>query len=164
MYIVFIATTFRDVMKDTLDWQYDVRMYIAVVTLACCFMGQIRELKYLVPFSAIANLFIVITFTITLYFLLSGPLKFSERPMFTSFEQLPIFLSTVIFSMEGIGVVMPVENTMKKPSQFLGCPGVLNTAMGVIVSLYAVIGFLGYVRYGDTVHASITMDLPPGLV
>lgn len=163
MYIVFIATTFRDVFRDTLGWEYDIRFYIAVITFACCFIGQIRDLKYLVPFSTLANLFIVVTFAITLYFLFEGPLKFSDRPLYVSIDKLPIFLSTVIFSMEGIGVVMPVENSMKKPHHFLGCPGVLNTAMSVIVSLYAIIGFFGYVKYGETVHASITMDLPAHL-
>lgn len=62
--------------------------------------------------------------------------------------------------MEGIGVVMPVENAMKKPQQFLGCPGVLNTAMTTVVCLYAVIGFLGYVSFGEGVRASITLNLP----
>lgn len=62
--------------------------------------------------------------------------------------------------MEGIGVVMPVENSMKKPQYFLGCPGVLNTAMITVMVLYAAIGFLGYVRYGDIVAGSITLNLP----
>lgn len=65
--------------------------------------------------------------------------------------------------MEGIGVVMPVENSMKKPQHFLGCPGVLNTAMMTVICLYAGIGFLGYVRYGDAVEASITLNLPKGV-
>lgn len=41
-----------------------------------------------------------------------------------------LLYSTVIFAMEGIGVVMPVENDMKQPQHFLGCPGVLNTGKG----------------------------------
>lgn len=66
--------------------------------------------------------------------------------------------------MEGIGTVMPIENSMRKPEQFLGCPGVLNTAMGTVMVLYAIIGFLGYVRYGDLVEASITLNLPQGIL
>lgn len=162
MYIVFIAASFHDVVDSRWNIDVDVRLYIAAVVVPCILLGQIRQLKYLVPFSALANLFIVITFAITLYFMFSGPLKFSERPLFASFSQLPLFLSTVIFSMEGIGVVMPVENSMQKPQHFLGCPGVLNTAMITIVLLYAVIGFTGYVRYGDLVRGSITMNLPKG--
>lgn len=62
--------------------------------------------------------------------------------------------------MEGIGVVMPVENSMKKPQHFLGCPGVLNTAMFVVLVLYGVIGFFGYVQYGEYVGGSVTFNLP----
>lgn len=66
--------------------------------------------------------------------------------------------------MEGIGSVMPLENTMKKPQHFLGCPGVLNAAMITVVVLYAIIGFVGYVRFGDEVEGSITLNLPDGEV
>lgn len=62
--------------------------------------------------------------------------------------------------MEGIGAVMPIENSMLRPQHFLGCPGVLNAAMTTVVSLYGVIGFLGYVRYGDAAAGSITLNLP----
>jgi solute carrier family 36 (proton-coupled amino acid transporter) len=125
---------------------------------------QIRELKYLVPFSALANLFIVITFGITLYYMFNVPLDFTEKPMFASWGTLPLFFSTVIFAMEGIGVVMPVENSMAKPQHFLGCPGVLNTAMATVIVLYSVIGFFGYVRFGDEVKGSVTLNLPEGVL
>ena len=62
--------------------------------------------------------------------------------------------------MEGIGAVMPVENSMMKPQHFLGCPGVLNTAMGTVIVLYAIIGFFGYIRYGSLIQGSITLNLP----
>ena len=70
------------------------------------------------------------------------------------------FSSTVIFAMEGIGVVMPVENAMKKPEHFLGCPSVLVIAMGFIMILYTTLGLFGYFRYGDTLRGSITLNLP----
>lgn len=63
--------------------------------------------------------------------------------------------------MEGIGTVMPIENQMKNPARFLGCPGVLNTAMITVVSLYTLLGFFGYVRFGDGVKGSITLNLDP---
>lgn len=66
--------------------------------------------------------------------------------------------------MEGIGAVMPVENDMEKPQHFLGCPGVLNTAMITVVVLYAIIGFFGYVRFGDAVKGSVTLNLPEGVM
>lgn len=62
--------------------------------------------------------------------------------------------------MEGIGVVMPIENEMIKPQQFLGCPGVLNTAMSAVVALYAFVGFSGYLNFGDEARGSLTLNLP----
>ena len=62
--------------------------------------------------------------------------------------------------MEGVGVVMPIENTMKKPQNFLGCPSVLVVAMTAIVFLYGTLGTFGYLRYGDVLRGSITLNLP----
>lgn len=162
VYMVFIATSFHDVIEYDTGIKWDVRVYIAIVVLPCLLIGQIRNLKWLVPFSAMANIFIVVTFAIVLYYLFSGEMVFSDKPLIAKATQLPLYFATVIFAMEGIGVVMPVENTMKKPQQFLGCPGVLNSAMIIVVSLYAVIGFLGYVRYGSDVLGSITLNLQKG--
>lgn len=86
--------------------------------------------------------------------------NFEKLGLFAHYSHLPLFFSTVIFAMEGIGVVMPVENSMKKPEHFLGCPGVLNVAMGTVVLLYAIIGLFGYLKYENHTEASITMNLP----
>lgn len=49
---------------------------------------------------------------------------------------------------------------MKTPQNFIGCPGVLNFGMGFVISLYALVGFLGYLKYGDETQGSITLNLP----
>ncbi|XP_064535960.1 proton-coupled amino acid transporter-like protein pathetic [Drosophila montana] len=162
VYMVFIATSFHDVINYDLGLKWDVRIYIAMTVIPCLLIGQIRNLKWLVPFSLMANVFIVVTFAITLYYMFDETLDYSDKPLLAPVTHIPLFFATVIFAMEGIGVVMPVENSMKKPQQFLGCPGVLNTAMITVVLLYTVIGFFGYVRFGDKVRGSITLNLPDG--
>ncbi|KAL9918115.1 proton-coupled amino acid transporter-like protein acs isoform 1-T1 [Glossina fuscipes fuscipes] len=160
--IVFIATSFRDVINCDLDLNWQIRFYIALTLIPCLFIGQIRDLKWLVPFSAIANLFVIVTFAITLYYMFNESLVFDDKPYIAKASQLPLFFATVIFAMEGIGVVMPVENSMKTPQHFLGCPSVLNMAMLIVVTLYATIGFFGYITYGSEVRGSITLNLPYG--
>nr|XP_053654390.1 proton-coupled amino acid transporter-like protein pathetic [Cherax quadricarinatus] len=49
---------------------------------------------------------------------------------------------------------------MKTPREFGGLTGVLNTAMMLVVCLYASVGFFGYLQYGSTVQGSITLNLP----
>lgn len=142
--------------------QWDILIYMTIVLGPLVLSCQIRELKYLVPFSFLANAFLVISFGITLYYMFDGiqNVPTSDRDLFTPVTKLPAFFSTVIFAMEGIGVVMPVENSMKKPEHFLGCPGVLNVAMTTVVLIYAIIGFFGYLKYGDLTEGSITFNLP----
>ena len=57
---------------------------------------------------------------------------------------------------------MPLENSMKTPQHFLGCPGVLNIAMACVITLYAVIGFFGYAKYGSETKPSITLNVDIG--
>ena len=49
---------------------------------------------------------------------------------------------------------------MKTPKNFLGCPGVLNTGMFIVVALYTGFGVFGYLKYTDAIQASITLNLP----
>lgn len=57
--------------------------------------------------------------------------------------------------------MLPLENEMKTPKAFGGTFGVLNKAMVVIVFLYVGMGLFGYLKYGDEIEGSITLNLPP---
>ncbi|KAF9406839.1 hypothetical protein HW555_012926 [Spodoptera exigua] len=164
VYIVFVAKNVKQVVdvyaKDT-DWYgVDVRVYMAVLLPLLILMNLIRNLKYLAPFSMIANLLVGTGMGITFYYLFQDIPSLSERLPFTRVERLPTFFGTAIFALEGIGVVMPLENNMKTPTHFIGCPGVLNTGMFFVVSLYAFTGFFGYLKYGENTQSSITLNLP----
>ncbi|KAJ8737634.1 hypothetical protein PYW08_000229 [Mythimna loreyi] len=164
VYIVFVAENVRQVVnsyaKGT-DWyDIDVRYYMVVLLPLLIVMNLIRNLKYLAPLSMIANLLVGTGMGITFYYLFQDIPSLSERSSFTGVERLPIFFGTAIFALEGIGVVMPLENNMKTPTHFIGCPGVLNTGMFFVVSLYAFTGFFGYLKYGELTESSITLNLP----
>lgn len=49
---------------------------------------------------------------------------------------------------------------MKTPQYFGGYCGVLNIGMTVIVALYILIGFFGYIKYGAKAGGSVTFNLP----
>lgn len=127
-------------------------------------MAQVRQLKYLVPFSFLANMLLVLSFSIILYYIYID-IKIEEMDerkvqLFNPIQDLPMFFSTVLFAMEGIGIVLPVENNMKHPQHFLGCPGVLNVGMGIVVVFYSATGFFGYLTYGKDTEGSISYNLP----
>ncbi|KAF9405851.1 hypothetical protein HW555_013573 [Spodoptera exigua] len=161
VYVVFIGSSMKEILDVYMpDNPLSIQAACALTLVPLVLICQIRNLKYLVPFSALANLLILVVFVITIYYVFLDLPSPKEREMVASITQWPLFLSTVIFAMEGIGVVMPVENEMAKPQQFLGCPGVLNVAMVIVISLYGFVGFFGYLQYGDNVKGSITLNLP----
>lgn len=163
VYLVIISVSLTKFFKvyypSTETWDEYIFKLILFVPLLIC--GQVRQLKHLVPFSFIANLMLIVTFGITAYYMFSGisEISIKDRSLAAGISGIPSFFSTVLFSMEGIGTIMPVENSMVKP-KFLGCHGVLNSAMMVIISLYASIGFFGYYKFGEGTEATITKNLP----
>lgn len=56
--------------------------------------------------------------------------------------------------------MLPLENEMKTPKAFGGSFGVLNQGMVVIVLLYVGMGLFGFIKYGDAIQGSITLNLP----
>lgn len=49
---------------------------------------------------------------------------------------------------------------MKEPERFASRFGVLNIALVPITILYLVVGLFGYLKYGENVQGSITLDIP----
>lgn len=164
VYIVFVSKNVKQVVDNYVKgtgWEdLNTRVYMAALLPLLISMNLIRNLKYLAPLSMIANLLVATGMGITFYFLFQDVPSVDERDKFSTLERLPTFFGTAIFALEGIGVVMPLENNMKTPTHFIGCPGVLNFGMFFVVSLYAFVGFFGYLKYGDKTSGSITLNLP----
>lgn len=164
VYAVFVATTLKELAQvhieeaKTLDFSW----YMIALMIPLLFLCQIRPLKFLVPFSSIANATMFTAFAISFYYMFGtiDQIDIRDRHLVTGFDGMPKFVSTLVFAMEGIGAIMPLENSMKD-NKFLGCPGVLYIAMSTIITVYASVGFVGYFVYGDGTHPSIISNLPP---
>lgn len=160
VYVVFVATNIKQIVDYYYELDLDIRFYMLALLLPLILINLIRKLKYLAPFSMVANVLIAAGMGITMYYIFQDLPATSERPAIVDVQHWPMFFGTVIFALEGIGVVMSLENNMKSPQNFIGCPGVLNTGMGFVVTLYAAVGFLGYLKFGDETQGSITLNLP----
>lgn len=56
--------------------------------------------------------------------------------------------------------ILALENNMKTPKNFGGTFGVLNIGMFIVTIMYAIMGFFGYIKYGDKSEGSITLNIP----
>lgn len=91
IYIVFVGSTLYDICNHIFGWDLSVRVYILIGMVPILFIGQIRTLKFLVPFSGAANVFLVVVFAIVLYYIFKEPLVLSDKPLVTSWTQWPIY-------------------------------------------------------------------------
>lgn len=88
------------------------------------------------------------------------PISVEGKKSVGTLHDFPLFFGTVLFALEAIGVIMPLENEMRTPKSFGGNFGVLNRSMILIIFLYVGMGFFGYLKYGADIKGSITLNLP----
>lgn len=160
VYIVFVSKNIKQVVDYYTHEHIDVRLYMVALLPFLILLNLVRRLKWLAPFSMVANVLIGTGMGITFYYIFVDLPPIDSKPHFAPFEELPMFFGTAIFALEGIGVVMPLENNMKTPTHFIGCPGVLNLGMFFVVIFYAFTGFFGFLKYGFETEGSITLNLP----
>lgn len=113
------------------------------------------------PFSGIASVSMLAGVGITFSYIFQDLPDISERKLAVlSWTKLPLFFGTVIYLFEGIGLVLPLKNSMKNPSNFSRPLGVLNVGVSMHTVLFITLGVFGYWKYGDYAEGSLTLNLP----
>lgn len=169
----------------------DLQVYLGLLLVPMIVLNWVKNLKYLAPVSMFASILTITGLGITFFYMLQGLPRTSSVHAFAPWHKLPLFFGTAIYAFEGIGVVshtflhilysfklifvshyivscflkiqvLPLENNMETPQDFSGLTGVLNTGMVIVAALYTSVGFFGYLKYGDKVAGSITLNLPSG--
>ncbi|XP_033224191.1 proton-coupled amino acid transporter-like protein pathetic [Belonocnema kinseyi] len=162
VYAVIVARNYAQVIEFYVGYEPNIRLVISALLLPMILLSWVPDLKYLAPVSMVANVFMGTGLGITFYYLVTNLHPLSDVQMFGSLSDFPVFFSITIFAMEAIGVVMPLENSMKTPQHFIGFCGVLNKGMSGVTMIYIFLGFLGYVAYPTNTADSITLNLPKG--
>lgn len=160
IYVVFIASNLKAVGDTYFGGNTDVRMYMVYILIPLILISWVRNLKLLAPFSSIATCLTIASFTLIFYYIFRETPSFTNREPVGTMKSIPLFFGTVLFAMEAIGMVLPLENEMKNPKKFGSTFGVLNASMFPISLLYTFVGLLGYLKYGESTTGSITLDMP----
>jgi amino acid permease len=129
------------------------------LTLALSF---IRTLKRLAIASLIANLLQVVGLILIVEYLTRDiqHVSIRHRAAFSPMDEMALGFGSIMFAFEGISVVLPIYNQLKKREQFGSYFGIANVAFFIILMLYILVGFLGFLKYGPDVKDSITLNLP----
>lgn len=149
-YIIFIAANLQSIFH----WPRVVVCVACVPGLAA--LVQFRDLKSLSPFSLLAN---------TANFCALSAVLFQDYERYTPHNDtihkvkwggLLYVIAITIYSMEGVGLILSLKASYKKPERFSS----LLTATLTVISLFMVVfGSCGYWAFGDNTLAPITLNL-----
>uniref|UniRef100_A0A0N5BWC5 Aa_trans domain-containing protein n=1 Tax=Strongyloides papillosus TaxID=174720 RepID=A0A0N5BWC5_STREA len=160
VYFVFMA----DNIKDFFDLNSSIKLSKGVWMLFCAIpilgICSIRNLKVLAPLALAANFIYLCAVGIVIYYFFWNLKPTSTINKWGNINDLPLFFGTVMFAFEGVCIILPVENRMAKPRQFIAWNGVLNTSSFVVLVIFSITGFYGYLAVGDDVKDTVTLNLP----
>ncbi|CAK1554003.1 unnamed protein product [Leptosia nina] len=160
VYVVFVSENIHFVLTKYFDLDVRMSTVMLAILLPLILINWLPNLKLLAPLSAAANAVTIVSFGIILYYIFREIPTLEGKSPAGKMANFPLFFGTVLFALEAIGVILPLENEMKTPKDFVGSFGVLNRAMISIIILYVGMGLFGYLQYGDEAAGSITLNLP----
>lgn len=162
VYIVFLSENIRKVFYPETDPDDDSkdRLYMTYILPFIVALSLIPSLRILAPFSAVANVLTYCGLAIIFYNLFQDVPPVSSRVLIGRWQDLPQFYGAALYGFEGIGLVMVLENKMINPKRLTGFSGVLMAGMILTGVMFGAVGFYGYLKYGDSVAGSITLNLP----
>lgn len=160
VYFLFISRCLQQLcrMYDT-QLVLDMRVALLIVLPVIIVGALIRNLKYLAPLSVFANVTMLCGVVIIIYNSMWDLPPISTRTAIGSWSGISLFIGTAIYTFEGISLVLPLQQNMKKREKFTGSFGILNITMGAVTLIVFLLGFVGYMKYGNNVRESLTLNL-----
>ncbi|KAH3681719.1 hypothetical protein WICPIJ_007321 [Wickerhamomyces pijperi] len=159
-YIIFTAENITAFLKNMFSLEIDifyVYVFQAVLFIPLSFIRSVSKLSFT---SFLANILIlgglVIVFTFCALELFNSGVKDSVEFVINK-SRFSIFIGTAIFAFEGIGLIIPIQNSMQHPEKF---PLVLALVIMTISVLMLLIATTGYLAYGADIQTVILLNLP----
>lgn len=110
----------------------------------------------------LANGAVLLGITIVFYFSIkywhehANDEESTERAARFNWRALPEFYGTAVYSFEGIGLILPIQNEMREPDRF---PRVLAACMLAILVLFLLLGEIPTIAFGSITSGSMTAVL-----
>jgi proton-coupled amino acid transporter len=118
----------------------------------------LRDIGKLGFTALIADAFIVIGLAYLFYYdiLTLNTHGLADIIMFNQ-KDWTLFIGTAIFTFEGIGLIIPIQESMRQPQKF---PKVMFAVMVIITTLFTVMGAVSYAAYGSKTETVVLLNLP----
>lgn len=159
-YIVFTSENLQALILSLTDNKTFIKIESLIFLQLLVFMplSMIRNIAKLSGTALVADFFILLGL-LFLYFWGGYTIAtegVADIKLFNC-NDWPLFIGTAIFTFEGIGLIIPIQESMKKPTQF---GPALGAVMITITIIFISMGSLSYSAYGSQVQTVVLLNLP----
>ncbi|XP_013144910.1 PREDICTED: proton-coupled amino acid transporter 4-like [Papilio polytes] len=160
IFFVFVAENVKQIC-DFHGYEASLRLHLCFVLVPTILLNLVKDLKLMTPLSSISNIVTIFGLILVFFYLIEDDVVLdSEKLRLKSFNEIPLFIGTALFALEAVGVILALEYNMEEPKRFVGMLGLYSIGMISIIVLYLVVGVFGYLKYGEEIKATITLNLP----
>ncbi|PFH63375.1 hypothetical protein XA68_12339 [Ophiocordyceps unilateralis] len=159
-YTVFTAENLQAFIRAVSDCRTTISIPLLILMQTLIFLpfSLLRDIGKLGFTALIADAFILIGLAYLFYYDVLTLSKFglADIIMFND-KDWTLFIGTAIFTFEGIGLVIPIQESMKHPQKF---PRVLFYVMIIITVVFITMGAISYAAYGSKTETVVLLNLP----
>lgn len=162
-YMVFTSTNIQAFLSNTLGIKdIDISWFIIGQLVLLIPLSLIRDITKLSLVAVFANFLILFGLFTIIYFIMNDLIdqNFELGPgieFWFNQKQFSLFIGTAIFAFEGIGLIIPIQDSMIYPNHF---PQVLGAVILTISIIMIFVGTIGYITYGEKIQTVILLNLP----
>lgn len=160
-YIVFVSESLHAFVSAVSQcrWNIEAKWFILGQLVVFTPLSFIRNISKLGVTALIADAFILLGLTYLYYYDIFTIVRQGGVADVIPFNprDWTLFTGVAIFTFEGVGLIIPIQEAMKKPSQF---PPVLAAVMVIITILFTSIGALSYAAYGSKTKTVVILNMP----
>ncbi|KAF9945184.1 neutral amino acid transporter [Mortierella alpina] len=161
-YLIFVSQNIDAVVQTFTKCTFhgiQEKYYILIPLVVLIPLVLIRRMSILSLPSMLANVFIIFGIVYLWYYSINNLAVNGLGPNITLFnrDDFALFIGTAVFSFEGIGLVIPITESMAEPEKF---PRVLAMTITVVALIFASVGALCYSSFGSNVQTIVILNLP----
>ncbi|MCJ1448313.1 MAG: neutral amino acid transporter [Stictis urceolatum] len=160
-YIVFTSENlqaFIVAVSHCKTW-IDIKFMVLMQLIIFLPLSLIRDISKLSFTALVADFFIMLGLIYLYYYDIATVVDnhgVSDIVNFNS-RDWTLFIGTAIFTFEGIGLIIPIQESMKQPAKF---PPVLAFVMVIITIIFTSMGAISYAAFGSSTKTVVLLNLP----
>jgi solute carrier family 36 (proton-coupled amino acid transporter) len=159
--IIFVADNLRS-FADAVshgDNPLSTRALISLQLIVLIPLSLIRNISKLGPAAMLADVFILLGLTYIWYYDINfiSHHGIADSVVYFNPDHYTLTIGAAIFTFEGIGLILPIQSSMKHPEKF---EWLLYAIMVIITLIFGSVGLLCYMTFGSETRIEVITNFP----